>query len=477
MKLTYWTNFSKRKNSTKQPTSGTEIDVTLKDNTSLLNPTFQPGSVPANVNYCYVADFGRYYYVSGVSHDGPFCLIECECDVLATYKSQIGATNAYVEFTSSSTNTDITDPRNRPTYVTEDTSDSLFSLNAQNKPSFGLPGSYIVGLLTDDGVDYYSCSDATLQSLLNALYSSDFVQRVHNDFYDMKSCLVSCIKVPITYGTIDTTAVTPTIKGEIISADGVTPVSLRRIDTRVYTVSPGTKAISYPSDAWGLDFSYLDCAPYTTGNLFLPFVGVVALDEVFALNKAINISVAYDVCTGDIVYQLKKGDEIISTYQGNFAADVPVAGQSYNAIGAASSIVSAIGGVVGTAAGVAAGLGTSNPALAASAVVTGATALAGNGLGVLQSLQMHTQINGSLSSVCAWHMGHEVKYTVITRKPTESNIDSAFKASSGMPYFKGATISSLSGYVKCSGASVNMPGYAVEKDTVNAYLNNGFYYE
>ena len=479
MKIKYWTGFSKRKNSTKRPTGGTEVDVKLKDNCSILNPLFECQNVPANVNYIYCADFGRYYYVSGASHDGPFVNIDNECDVLATYKTQIGSVNALVEYTSSSTNTDITDPRNRPTYVIEETSNSLFSLNQLNQPAFNLPGSYVVGLLTDEGVQYYSCSDATLKSLLNALYSAHFVQQIHNEFYDMKSCLVSCIKIPIEYGTLDTTAVTPTIKGEMISDDGITPVSLRRIDTRVYSITPGNKSLVYPSDGWGYDASYLDYSPYTTGNLFLPFVGVVPLDmDAFSLNKSINISVSYDVCTGDIVYKLTRdGSDYISTYQGNFAASVPVAGQSYNAIGAASSIISSIGGVVGTAAGVAAGLGTSNPALAASAVVTGVTSLAGNGMNVLSSLQMHTQSNGSVSSLCAWHMGHEVKYTILTRRPSEIDIDDAFKASSGMPYFKGETIGNLSGFVKCSGASVDIPGTPAEKDAVNSYLNSGFYYE
>ena len=32
MTVTYWTGFSKRKNSTKQPTSGTDATVKLKDN-------------------------------------------------------------------------------------------------------------------------------------------------------------------------------------------------------------------------------------------------------------------------------------------------------------------------------------------------------------------------------------------------------------------------------------------------------------
>ena len=47
----------------------------------------------------------------------------------------------------------------------------------------------------------------------------------------------------------------------------------------------------------------------------------------------------------------------------------------------------------------------------------------------------------------------------------------------GRAKFAAATISSLSGYIQCMDASVDIPGYSSEKDRVNGYLNGGFYYE
>ena len=40
MNIKVWSNFSKRKNSTKQPTGGSTITVTLKDQCSILSPVF-----------------------------------------------------------------------------------------------------------------------------------------------------------------------------------------------------------------------------------------------------------------------------------------------------------------------------------------------------------------------------------------------------------------------------------------------------
>ena len=56
MKLKYWTNFSKRKNSTLRPNDlqATEIDIRLKDDCSIINPVIQSSSIPINANYFYV---------------------------------------------------------------------------------------------------------------------------------------------------------------------------------------------------------------------------------------------------------------------------------------------------------------------------------------------------------------------------------------------------------------------------------------
>ena len=91
MNITYWTGYSKKKNSTAQPTSGTDATVYLKDNCSILNPVFDCQGVPDSVNYIYVSDFWRYYFVSDVVHmTADRIEIHCSVDVLATYKSQIG---------------------------------------------------------------------------------------------------------------------------------------------------------------------------------------------------------------------------------------------------------------------------------------------------------------------------------------------------------------------------------------------------
>ena len=66
MQVKYWTNFNKRKNSTKQPSGGTEISVSLKNPCSVENPQIEVVGIPDSANYFYIADFGRYYFRSDV---------------------------------------------------------------------------------------------------------------------------------------------------------------------------------------------------------------------------------------------------------------------------------------------------------------------------------------------------------------------------------------------------------------------------
>lgn len=463
MKLVYWTNFSKRKNSTKQPSGGTEIDVVLKDNTSLLNPIFQTGNVPDNVNYCYVADFGRYYYVSGVSHDGPFCLIECECDVLATYKSQIGACSALVEFTSSSNNIKITDPRNHPIFETIEKYGDIFDLASIG---FSKTGCYVLGIVSNGGVNYYAMTKAQLANLCQSLYDTSFGSQLASNFYDMKNCLVSCVWMP--YTPTGGTPYTPIFIGN--GAGEVGSGTLLDDTARIRSYPVGSKSFTRPSRDIISEDSYLDYAPYSEGSLYLPFVGVVPLDmDAYAEDGSFYTNISIDQYTGDIVYTLhRKAGDIISTYQGNFAVNVPLAGQSYNALGAASAGISLLGGVASAIGGAV----SANGALLAG----GLSGAAGAGLAMAQSMSKHTQTNGSLSSAVSAGLSMIIQYNVIMRKPINTSLRS-YQASQGLPYYRVATISGLSGYVKCSNASVDIPGYPEEKDTVNGYVNGGFFYE
>ena len=47
----------------------------------------------------------------------------------------------------------------------------------------------------------------------------------------------------------------------------------------------------------------------------------------------------------------------------------------------------------------------------------------------------------------------------------------------GKPCEKNMLIKNLTGFVKCQKASIELAGTNDDRETINNYLNNGFYYE
>ena len=113
MNVTFY-NFSKRRNSTKTPTStGTVVTCQLKEPCSLKNPRLLlSGNLFTTYDYAYIGDFGRYYFVSDVVSVGNgLTEITLEDDVLASHKTAIGSTVARIAFSSTGYEAYIPDPR------------------------------------------------------------------------------------------------------------------------------------------------------------------------------------------------------------------------------------------------------------------------------------------------------------------------------------------------------------------------------
>ena len=473
MQITYWEGFSKRKNSTKRPSgAGTTIDVHLKEDTSREHPSFQLSGHNYNMNY--VQAFGDYYYVEDIiSLSNGISEIVCTMDPMATAKTEIGATKAMVEYTSSSTNILLTDPRNKPSNAIIESHTDLLDLSSYG---FTAGDMFILGVAGGTGgVTYYEMDALKLRAVFNAIYDPSFFQTLENQFFDMKSCIVSCIRIPA-LPTAETGADAIMVAGQSIGISAT-------IVPRYASIAETSYDITFPfgDGIWAEGSeNYVDYA-YSTGTLYLPFVGVVPLDiDVVAHSRQIRIGAEVDWCTGAIVYKLANASgDFISTYEGHFASGVPIVSQTYNALGTAAGIIGVIGGGVSAVAGVGAISGTAFAAqqsLGLGAVLGGVGSSAMMGSGIINNLALHTQVNGSISSSVGNRLGRKAVATVITRTPSEPDLRQ-FRTVLGMPFFQVATISSLSGYVQCSGASVSSALNETEKEIINGYLNSGFYYE
>ena len=474
MIVKYWTGFSKRKNSTKTPSTGTDAAVVLKDDTSILKPSIDSATIPANANYFYISDFGRYYYVSNVTKVGNGRnLFELEADPMSTYKSGIGATSAMIEYAGDSSDVTITDPRNKPTALVDDTYGALpFSTNVLSNS-----GCYILGVLSDSSngeggvISYYAMTKAGLQLFTAELYDQTFINSIINQFTAAQDSLISCIWIPVSLSSVVGTSAT-SIK---IGHETLPTCKGKKITDRTLSMTTGSVSLSFPSGAGaGGSMVYIDKAPYSSGEIFLPFVGAVPLDcDLAAFTKTLEIKANIDILTGDIVYRLLYGGAWASTYNGNLATKMPVTGASYDGIGVATGALAALGGVAAAVSALWTG--------GSSAAVAGAMATAGGGaISAAKSLELHTMINGNASSAIGAQLGVDPWYAIYTYVPSTGKTLSDLlspQTAHGMPYFKVDTISNHSGYVQCFDASVDITGTPQEKDAVNGYVNSGFYYE
>lgn len=77
-----------------------EVNVTgyLSEDTDVLNPAITVGYNTSllSKNYCYIADFGRYYFITGFTVTNEELILFLHVDVLMTYKNDIKNSKARI---------------------------------------------------------------------------------------------------------------------------------------------------------------------------------------------------------------------------------------------------------------------------------------------------------------------------------------------------------------------------------------------
>lgn len=486
MLIRLWNNFTKRKNSTKQPvvdTDTVEMHVSFKEDTSLENPVFiieEPYP-----HYTYVQAFSDYYFVTDIVNlDNYRSEIHCTMDVLATYKSNITSYHAFVERASSSYDEFLIDPALsiQQKYASDTvTATSLSQL-------FDRDGCFVVTCMTATrGITLYLVNNLRpFRTILDPdCYDnqsiSEWIDSKISQAYDLDVYIGSVKWVPIDLDAHGT-QIFPVISGNSYT-DNPFVVGPVRIPERLI---PSTSVIKwiYPSSltlstqlilsvpsAYYNDFR--DCDPrFTQYSLTLPGVGTVPLDSSFVgscihNSRDIYLQVYGDWVTGNINYIIStyvSGSGLYSKYtefRGNIACDVTI-GKS------ASNFANTLSGLIG---------GTTNALTSAmSENVAGAVgASLQTGVNFISNMVQDqlTIFGGSGNRGDLWaHSGNAYLNRRVFGSRNYPHLDVA-----GRPLMRYVQLSTLSGYVKCGNASVPLNARDSERDAVNGYLNSGFYIE
>ena len=203
---------NKKVNSTLIPSgAGTEINVVLKSPSSIINPRFELNQY-LDVNYCYVAEFNRYYFINEIRYENPLWIYSCNVDVLASFKTEIGASSKYVLRSASSYDLTIRDNL----YPNKaDFTNSVATIN----PSVPFSSGYIVvGVLGNNsntnGITYYITTPTGYSSLISQLLTTadgydwgDLTQGVINSIMNPFQYLVSARWYPEPFDVIGQTTI------------------------------------------------------------------------------------------------------------------------------------------------------------------------------------------------------------------------------------------------------------------------------
>ena len=481
MDMYYWTGFSKRENSTKKPTdTGTKVEILLKEDTSIDNPSIILTGNVFNIDYCYIPDFGKYYFVGSpvilANNMTQYDLIE---DCLGTHKTEIGSTVAHIAYSSTGYDANLVDNRIavKGSRLVYQTSASL---------GFDSTGCYIVSVTNDEqtgrqgATSYYIMSAYDLYLLLKYMQKDDIFTELKNYFEGSAIDLIqNCIWVPISYATatsiFGTTAQTTFWIGKTEVADQSTTPPTPYLITHVPVVktvdvltSGGYQTTSIAIGNKLQDFR--DCQPYTSAALYLPGVGQTDLNiNDFYGSSNVNIQVIFDITTGDALYKIfDDNNQLMKTLSINTSANVSLAQFSTNIAGVISNIGGAIGGLSGLGLATASGnlFGAASSAFGLLSSASGA---------VMAANQRSTSVKGANSSRAGFFDSMAV--LTLVQLDTEDCDDANYIAKFGRPVGETHAINNHSGYVQCEAASIEIAGDSFERETINRFLNSGFFYE
>lgn len=348
MEIYLFTNFSKRENSTKRPdiASGDLYQCVLKENTSAIRPTIiiDHGISFKNYSYAYIPAFYRYYQIMDMISNGRLWEFILETDVLATYRTQIGAASLYMLRSSAESNGYIPDnfyPVTNEHEVVR-TSKNTPWLHQQNDENISIDdGCFILGIAATPystgagsygSIRYYAVTKANMITLITELMDNTITQSngfslddasisLQKSLIDPLQYIKSCIWFPLLYGSID---------GVVMSEIKVWDWTITGVSCKLVTKNPpyllyntALPITAHPQASRG---KYLNVSPYTYLTLQFPPFGLINLDtSLFIDSLNVNCQCLIDLITGEATLDIMAADnDSVQTNTQRFKSQIGV---------------------------------------------------------------------------------------------------------------------------------------------------------
>lgn len=460
--------FAKNIESTAQPntTGWAEHSVTLKNGADISNPRIElqvSWEDIKDVNYAVMMN--RYYWVIGKNMlRENLCQLSLRVDVLATYKTEIGASSLYILRSSAASNGNIKDNM----YPIKAPDDVNTYYNIAEQPAASVPASsyssgYVILNVTGTGTvgatTLIQLTTADFKALINELYvaidgfqGADIVQKVVQFFGGNPVKLInSAMWVPYAfYGS----------NYDYVKIGGWSSTSIRGLylDSTVYTTSDYTYTV-YKHPQAATRGNYLNLSPYSRYTLCIPCCGTVDLDTSRLLpNSSINIHYIVDALTGQMIAEVIGNDnsQVLAMLSGQIGVPISLSG--------GNNIDSTISGVGGAVVGAIAAGVTGNPVALAGAVMAGID----TAIHTIEGNPTSSGMGSGLHAILTPGWFSSVWYPVVDEDNTRN----------GRPLCQVTTPATLGGgFMIASKGDVVMAGPLPEHEEVKRYLETGFFYE
>ena len=310
--------------------------------------------------------------------------------------------------------------------------------------------------------DRYFLSPNQIPNIKKFLFSDTFIDNIKRLWTNPAEYVISLVCYP--FDVVNTGLGTT---NDVVSIGGVTSdvVATALTDRGVPYFYGGSVFVDNYYN------SYLDYEPYTSIDIYIPYIGVRPLNVSQIVGHTLSIGYYIDLNTQQITALLgldgQNGNlgQVLTQYVGSIGVQAPLSGTSAqdmirNIVTQTSGLITGIGAIAGGVMG-------ANPALLTAGVSKTSNELLGGG---------HTAPSyyGSLSPVSGLFTP-QIAYLIINR-PRQA-IPAAYPAQNGYSSSYSGKVSEFSGYLECT--SVNMSSGNTmteqEQNEITRLLTGGIY--
>lgn len=455
-------HFTKEVNSTRIPAgTGTVYQCHSNDGFDVISPRLplQLGAAynPTNYNYCYVPAWQRYYWIDRWAFEGSLWTAYCSVDPLASWKTDIGNTSAYVLRAAAAYNGDIIDNL-YPTLADPTVTVSNYNTGWFTDLDYD-HGTFVVGLINSQGAtDYVYMTPTQFRQFAASAFSNELYTAATSDvtwmtkaIFDPMQYLSSATWFPLLF-----TGGTATTAKLGYWDTGVSCYQSATFLNRSATQLPVPK---HPqTSARG---AWINSAPVTTYTLETWPFGRLALDPALLYDySTLSLVMTVDYISGVAILKVIAGNStsgpIITTSSAQLGVSVQISQVLRDNFGATMGVASGlIGGVISAATGNVAG------------AIGGAMSAISSGVKGMYPDVTTSGANAGFAGLYGQWRLYSKFYLMVDE-------DLAHR---GRPLCAVRRLNTLSGYQLCTDTDLQIPCTRTEMDAIRGYLESGYYFE